>query len=1786
MDFNDTFPSDDGYQKPETWGYPLHGLQSIAISPDQAHLYAASSFDSTLVVFDRDNSSGVLTINTIFRNGFISGDRIVYGLAGAYGLSVSADGNSIYVSSSKDKALAIFDRQLSTTPPLNFKFSFVDALLSGERLIEKYRDLTDDTVLTSEMGSLQDWKSSRFPVRMGGNGHPWSFQARDSLHFVLKGSYYLAIASGESASASTTGGSANVFQWKSDEKIFTFEQTLPENGAPSDFDFITLTDREKREDFSFLFVANTFASHSPAGDGLNVYRRNSSSVSWEFYETLMLEDSGDPLEARVNAVRSLRIGGQTFLACAYGHLAVPDTAPSLIYRYVDSKGFRFHQQVQTVSASDVMSAVVDDKIGLFIFSSLYGDADGIMDNSDVKVYRLDCSSPHVSDPCGDSFQFELLQTIAAVGAYGVSTFLIPGEGSFLAISNRQDAKPSFDRAYGVYDQASEVYKWNPAANMFELHQLLDSAFQTVHEDGVPLSLAESFCAPHCRKASDGKTLPVDGLRGTSAMDFFASNGEYYLAIAQSVCESSMTLLQCEAFGVQPKSAVLQWNRVSKRFSEMRGLTDEYSLSSRGHKLTDSELLNDTVSTQAFRINGGRALKIKFVQFGEDEKFLVVSSQTRGALVVRFEFERLSLNGIVDAEPDAANEFVYAVSKFDASLLMFSRTERYDMVGSAVKSCPNKRCLNFLKVLYKEGDSESSHQGDVQGLRGAQHVSMKNGQLFVGGNVPRHELLCGRYPPVGINGNRYSSVPARCHDLDLTTEVVSTGNPDLTRGEPTVFLNGSLILEVNSKQMGSALYRTVLKSKHSNEPFSSQPKVFSLIVQQPNLAPSGDALNVIVNSVTAYREVLIAENITAGAGESKQQLIFEYTYTNALLFSTAPSLFVRSDEAGQLFGFMGFAVKEFSFGQVNFTAWLLDDGGSDAETGAYNKSKPLYFSMSILGNNRPPEFEVQPEIRLVQNGEPRWVSLFVTNMNAGGAAEQNQNLSISVNQVYTIHGPWPAAGSFAALAVFSNGTLLLQAALNRFGTFVVEIVVQDDGGTEHGGRDKSQRNSSIVVEERDPQLVLVTSAGQLNISENMGYGALYHSRYTFPSVFSLVGQEFDARLRNPTFLIISIENLELFESVPEIGPDGSMVVSVKNESFSREAQITVQASHAGTSDPSLLLQSNAVVIKVVTFGVNDPPTFEVPVALEVIEASPMQQVPFATFSVGPPDEQWQEIYFSVTVASDLPLLFKITPHINLEGVLTFETFPDAHGKATLRVQAQDNGGVENGGSNIAADGPKLVQLTVYPLPRIFAVSPGVGSISGGSAITIRGIYFGSKYSRGYEAPAYGNLSVHVGQRACENVTYVSDTEVVCITPAGIGAADLTLLISENGLNRSVVAQRAFTYALLYYSGMMDAVENAGFVGIGPSSVLTGSYYSPGASLEKCSLNLSQTVNTILPSNGLLYVGGLFQIADGKEVNHVLVWNGASLVSPLGSGTDAGVNALASFQGKIVVAGDFQHVFQADNRFLKSPLLAFWDGASWSRVGDLVLTGSISVAVTNKGSLYVGGQFQSYDSAGFNGLAKYSEDGVWAPLGGGVPDGRVLAISFVDDNMIVGGRFIQVGNITAKNLALWTSRSWSAMGDFNGEVSAVASIGEHLFVGGDFTSVSGITVNRIAGYHHGKWFPLRNGLDGKVHRLVSIGTCLYIGGAFSSTMGSQPLATLANQKGKEGKAAVAYAARWCLDLTADVEPSFEELRGLTSIGPVRDLVRTETEIAPGGREDAFVCPIDRKATHCAFPLKNKT
>ena len=322
-----------------------------------------------------------------------------------------------------------------------------------------------------------------------------------------------------------------------------------------------------------------------------------------------------------------------------------------------------------------------------------------------------------------------------------------------------------------------------------------------------------------------------------------------------------------------------------------------------------------------------------------------------------------------------------------------------------------------------------------------------------------------------------------------------------------------------------------------------------------------------------------------------------------------------------------------------------------------------------------------------------------------------------------------------------------------------------------------------------------------------------------------------------------------------------------------------------------------------------------------------------------------------------------------GVLVFQTYPEVHGNALLYVQARDSGGTENGGSDVPVGGLKMVNFSVFPRPLILSVSPAFGSIYGGTKVTVRGLYFGSEYSRGYLNTIYG-ITVYVGQQTCQNTIYVADSEVVCETPPGNGLHSVVLTIEENELTRSVTYEKAFKYVVLYYAGMMSTVESSGYLGLGPGSALPGTYYDPGASLEKSSLHLSRAATSAVSVDGNIYLGGTFEYADGKEVNNVLVWDGSSSVASLGFGTDAAVNTLASFQGKILVGGNFQRVFQEGGKVLKSPLVAFWNGSEWSPVGNLVLAGSVLVAVTNKETLYIGGQFNAYGSSDFGGLAEYS------------------------------------------------------------------------------------------------------------------------------------------------------------------------------------------------------------------------
>ncbi len=88
----------------------LHDAKRLAISPDGLHIYVPSSTDDAIVTFSRNTTSGELTYLDTQYDGVAGID----GLNGAFEATVSADGANVYVAGSSDDAIAVFTRNAIT----------------------------------------------------------------------------------------------------------------------------------------------------------------------------------------------------------------------------------------------------------------------------------------------------------------------------------------------------------------------------------------------------------------------------------------------------------------------------------------------------------------------------------------------------------------------------------------------------------------------------------------------------------------------------------------------------------------------------------------------------------------------------------------------------------------------------------------------------------------------------------------------------------------------------------------------------------------------------------------------------------------------------------------------------------------------------------------------------------------------------------------------------------------------------------------------------------------------------------------------------------------------------------------------------------------------------------------------------------------------------------------------------------------------------------------------------------------------------------------------------------------------------------------------------------------------------------------------------------------------------------------------------------------------------------------------------------------------------------------
>ncbi len=256
----------------------------------------------------------------------------------------------------------------------------------------------------------------------------------------------------------------------------------------------------------------------------------------------------------------------------------------------------------------------------------------------------------------------------------------------------------------------------------------------------------------------------------------------------------------------------------------------------------------------------------------------------------------------------------------------------------------------------------------------------------------------------------------------------------------------------------------------------------------------------------------------------------------------------------------------------------------------------------------------------------------------------------------------------------------------------------------------------------------------------------------------------------------------------------------------------------------------------------------------------------------------------------------------------------------------------------------------------------------------------------------------------------------------------------------------------------------------------------------------------PEPGQVIAGGGFTQGGEVSLNHVGIWDGQAW-SPMGSGLNGDVRALAWWQGSIVAGGDFTEEGSG------GPVshVARWEGSGWRPLG-LGLNGPVLALVDYAGDLVAGGEFLQSGSTFVNYIARWNGMS-WQPIDGGM-DGPVLCLVAGDlwgeNRLVAGGTFTNAGGSPASRVAQNWNGDWQAVGDgFNDEVAALSIVmDQYLIAAGGFTMSGSDTTAYVAYWDYEEWDWVRLGEEvrGSVRALGWFSGYLIAGGSFDEADGS--------------------------------------------------------------------------------------
>ncbi len=260
---------------------------------------------------------------------------------------------------------------------------------------------------------------------------------------------------------------------------------------------------------------------------------------------------------------------------------------------------------------------------------------------------------------------------------------------------------------------------------------------------------------------------------------------------------------------------------------------------------------------------------------------------------------------------------------------------------------------------------------------------------------------------------------------------------------------------------------------------------------------------------------------------------------------------------------------------------------------------------------------------------------------------------------------------------------------------------------------------------------------------------------------------------------------------------------------------------------------------------------------------------------------------------------------------------------------------------------------------------------------------------------------------------------------------------------------------------------------------------------------------------LHVAGRFTTVGGSvTASNIAKWNGSTW-SALGAGLRAAPNATPV--GELGVLGGDLYAFGSFTNAggIAASGMARWNGVNWSAFG--ALNGTKAAVISNAGSLYICGDFNvaNYDTVSNvigNHIIRWDGD-TWHPVTGQPGQGThffIYTLGMGADGLYAGGFVNAFGGTVARRVGRWDGTSWHALGsgvtgEYNQNTLAVRAIRAYqndVFIGGGFVNAGGVAANNIAKWDGNNWSALGFGVDSTVTAIEPTATDVYVGGGFTN------------------------------------------------------------------------------------------